>query len=77
MNKRRKQLMIELERIIGNEVYNAKIQNWGPGGVFEGEGARTGASRSVIPIDPDQAFQSGPISSSSRSRSACGECGGA
>ncbi len=38
MNKRRKQLMIELERIIGNEFYNAKIQNWGPGGVFEGEG---------------------------------------
>lgn len=31
-------LLIELENIIGGEFYNAKIQNWGPGGVFEGEG---------------------------------------
>jgi hypothetical protein len=27
-----------LENIIGNECYNANIQNWGPYGVFEGEG---------------------------------------
>jgi hypothetical protein len=38
MNEKRKRLLIELENIIGNEFYNAKIQNWGPGGVFEGEG---------------------------------------
>ena len=38
MNAQRKQLLIELEDIIGNEFYNANIQNWGPGGVFEGEG---------------------------------------
>lgn len=38
MNKTRKQVIIDLERIVGNEFYNAKIQNWGPGGVFEGEG---------------------------------------
>jgi hypothetical protein len=38
MNEKRKHLLIELEEIVGNEFYNAKIQNWGPGGVFEGEG---------------------------------------
>jgi hypothetical protein len=38
MNEKRKRLLIELERIVGNELYNANIQNWGPGGVFEGEG---------------------------------------
>jgi hypothetical protein len=34
----RVQLLLALEEIIGNECYNASIQNWGPGGVFEGEG---------------------------------------
>lgn len=34
----RKALLIKLESMIGNECYNANIQNWGPGGVFEGEG---------------------------------------
>lgn len=38
LTKARKALLIELESIIGNECYNANIQNWGPGGVFEGEG---------------------------------------
>jgi hypothetical protein len=38
MDENRKRLLIELEDIIGHEFYNAKIQNWGPGGVFEGEG---------------------------------------
>ena len=37
MNEKRKRLLIELEDIVGNEFYNANIQNWGPGGVFEGE----------------------------------------
>lgn len=31
-------MLIELEKLIGNQCYNANIQNWGPGGVFEGEG---------------------------------------
>jgi len=34
----RKRLLLVLEDVIGNECYNAKIQNWGPHGVFEGEG---------------------------------------
>ena len=34
----RKKLLLTLENIIGNECYNGKIQNWGPNGVFEGEG---------------------------------------
>lgn len=38
MNEKRKRLLIELEKIVGNEFYNGNIQNWGPGGVFEGEG---------------------------------------
>ena len=38
MNKQRARLLLELEQIIGREFYNAKIQNWGPGGVWEGEG---------------------------------------
>lgn len=32
------QLLIKMEQIIGNECYNGKIQNYGPGGVWEGEG---------------------------------------
>jgi hypothetical protein len=38
LNERRRRLLIRLESIIGNECYNANIQNWGPSGVFEGEG---------------------------------------
>lgn len=38
MDEVRKGLLIDLERIVGHEFYNSNIQNWGPGGVFEGEG---------------------------------------
>lgn len=38
MSKRRAQLLLELENLVGNECYNGSIQNWGSGGVFEGEG---------------------------------------
>jgi hypothetical protein len=34
----RARLLLELEGLIGRECYNANIQNWGPGGEFEGEG---------------------------------------
>ncbi len=37
-SKQRMRLLLELENIIGNECYNANIQNWGPNGVFEGDG---------------------------------------
>ena len=33
-----KDLLIKIEKIIGSECYNANIQNYGPGGVWEGEG---------------------------------------
>jgi len=36
----RKRLLLVLEDIIGNECYNAKIQNWGPHGVFEAISSR-------------------------------------
>lgn len=38
MNKKRLELLMKLERIVGNECYNANTQNWGPGGKFEGKG---------------------------------------
>jgi hypothetical protein len=31
-------LLLQLEDLIGNECYNGNIQNWGPGGEYEGEG---------------------------------------
>ena len=33
-----KELLIRMESIIGNECYNQNIQNYGPGGIWEGEG---------------------------------------
>ncbi len=38
MNEKRKRLLLKLEGLVGREFYNANIQNWGPGGVWEGEG---------------------------------------
>ena len=34
----RKALLVKMESIIGNQCYNTNIQNWGPGGEFEGQG---------------------------------------
>lgn len=36
--KDRKELIRRMERIIGNSCYNGNIQNYGPGGEWEGEG---------------------------------------
>ncbi|RBW55565.1 hypothetical protein DS909_10690 [Phaeobacter gallaeciensis] len=36
--KRRAKILAELEHIVGGKCYNGNIQNWGPGGVYEGEG---------------------------------------
>ncbi|WP_298433366.1 hypothetical protein [uncultured Jannaschia sp.] len=36
--KKRAKLLAELEHLIGKNCYNGNIQNWGPGGVYEGEG---------------------------------------
>ena len=33
-----KDLLIKMESIIGNECYNTNMQNWGSGGIWEGEG---------------------------------------
>ena len=38
LTKKRARLLAELEYLVGSSCYNASIQNWGPGGVFEGEG---------------------------------------
>lgn len=38
MTKRRAQLLAQLERIVGSNCYNGSIQNYGPGGSFEGAG---------------------------------------
>lgn len=36
--KARRELLVQLESILGNECYNASIQNYGPGGVRESDG---------------------------------------
>lgn len=33
-----KKLLVDMESIIGNSCYNGNIQNYGPGGYWEGEG---------------------------------------
>jgi hypothetical protein len=38
VGKARKKLLGELEAMIGRECYNSNIQNYGPGGEWEGEG---------------------------------------
>src|SRR5690606_11854876 len=38
MTGKRADLLSNLEWIVGNECYNSKIQNWGPNGMFIGEG---------------------------------------
>lgn len=38
ITKKRAKLLADLEYLIGSNCFNASIQNWGPGGVFEGEG---------------------------------------
>jgi hypothetical protein len=38
LSKARRQLLVRMESILGNECYNANIQNYGPGGVREAEG---------------------------------------
>lgn len=36
--EKRKELLLKLESIIGSSCYNGNIQNYGPGGEWEGEG---------------------------------------
>lgn len=38
LSRSRRDLLVELESILGGECYNANIQNYGPGGVRLGEG---------------------------------------
>lgn len=38
LSNKRAKLLATLEDLVGNECYNGSIQNWGPGGRFEGEG---------------------------------------
>jgi hypothetical protein len=38
MSKTRRELLIEMESILGNECYNASIENYGPGGVRQAPG---------------------------------------
>lgn len=38
ISKEMKELMLDLERIIGNNCYNGNMQNYGPYGEWEGEG---------------------------------------
>lgn len=38
LSKSRRALLVQLETILGNQCYNANIQNYGPGGMREAEG---------------------------------------
>ena len=38
ISKKRLDLLMKLESIVGNECYNANIQNWGPNATWEGAG---------------------------------------
>jgi hypothetical protein len=38
LSKARRELLIEMESILGNECYNASIENYGPGGVRQAPG---------------------------------------
>ena len=38
--KARRALLARLETMIGSECYNGNIQNYGPGGVWEGQGRK-------------------------------------
>jgi len=38
MRSKRVKLLLELESIVGRKCYNQFIQNWGPGGRYQGEG---------------------------------------
>lgn len=74
ISKDRRKLLVRLESIIGNECYNGSIQNYGPGGVREGDGrafrypltVRTGLNEktkirdvSIPPSVPNEALLSG------------------
>lgn len=54
----RRQLLIELERIIGRSCYNGHIQNYGPGGSWEGEGRRF---RYPMALGPGRAVREGTV----------------
>lgn len=59
MSKKRRALLIELERIIGSRCYNGNIQNYGPGGEHEGEGRTFRYPLTVVgeddkPFKPDR-----------------------
>lgn len=38
VSQKRAKLLAHLENIVGNQCFNGNIQNWGPNGIFEGEG---------------------------------------
>ena len=38
LSKKKRELITEIERIIGGSCYNGNIQNFGPGGSYEGSG---------------------------------------
>ena len=38
LTKKRAKLLAELEHLVGKNCYNPNTQNWGPDGVYKGEG---------------------------------------
>lgn len=59
MSDKRRKLLMALEGIIGSRCYNGSIQNYGPGGEYEGEGRTFRYPLTVIgedgkPFKPDR-----------------------
>lgn len=61
LTEARKRLLAELEQIIGDSTYHSKIQNWGPGGVFLGEGRRYRYPVTVVGADGEKSKSWSPL----------------
>lgn len=51
ITKKRAELLARLEQIVGRNCYSRSIQNYGPGGSFEGEGRQFRYPLTVVDAD--------------------------
>ncbi|MDX8353950.1 hypothetical protein [Cognatiyoonia sp. IB215182] len=59
----RMKLLARLEHIVGNNCYNGNIQNWGPGGRYEGEGRSFRYPLTMTDEDGNKAKRKYPVAS--------------
>ena len=53
MTKKRAKLLTELAEVVGGYCYNGNIQNYGPHGMYEGEGRSFQYSLTIVDRDGD------------------------